>query len=110
MPCDISALTALPGVGRKTANVVRSTFFKKAAVVVDTHVIRIAGRLGWVATKNPDRVERELMALFPEASWQGIAPVLIRFGRDICQARSPKCPVCPILDACPFVGKTGGLS
>lgn len=106
VPETIEALTRLPGVGRKTANVVLSTVFGVPAVVVDTHVGRIAGRLGWTKSKDPKQIERHLQEGFPPDLWSEIAPVLIRFGRDICTARKPRCGKCPVHTTCPHPDKT----
>ena len=102
VPNDMDALMSLPGVARKTANVVRGVAYGLAdGVVVDTHVFRLANRLGWSKGKNPEQVERDLMALFPKESWIELAHLLIHHGRAICAARKPNCPECPVRHLCP---------
>src|SRR5690606_31530888 len=96
------ALVALPGVGRKTANVVLSNAFGKAeGVVVDTHVKRIAGRLALTRNTDPVKVERDLMEVFPREHWGDVEHLLIFHGRAICKAQRPRCAECPIADLCP---------
>jgi endonuclease-3 len=105
MPRTIEDLTQLPGVGRKTANVVLGTAFGIAkGVVVDTHVKRVARLLGLTKHLLPEKVEQDLMALLPENEWVNFSHRLIHHGRKICIARRPKCPECPLLDLCPRVG------
>ena len=102
VPSAMDDLLTLPGVARKTANVVRGTIWGLAeGVVVDTHVERLAGRLGWARGKNPIEIERELMALFPKEVWIDLAHVLTHHGRRICSARKPRCADCPVATACP---------
>jgi len=104
-PTDIDAMVRLPGVGRKTANVVLGTAFGlPTGVVVDTHVKRITGRLGLVESNNPDIIERELMELIPRKEWIDFSHRLIHHGRRICIARRPKCTDCPLLPDCPRIG------
>ena len=98
----MEALTVLPGVGRKTANVVLGTAFgKNEGVVVDTHVARIAGRLRLSKQDDPVRIEQDLMAIVPRAEWTQFSHTLIHHGRQICDARKPKCKICPVADLCP---------
>jgi len=105
VPQDMEALTALPGVGRKTANVVLGTAFGLATgVVVDTHVARLAGRLGLSSAREPEAIERDLMALFPASTWIALGHRLILHGRRVCTARKPACQRCPLLPLCPRVG------
>lgn len=105
MPRTIEDLTRLPGVGRKTANVVLGTAFGIASgVVVDTHVKRIAQLLGLTKHTDPEKIERDLMALLPDNEWVNFAHRLIHHGRRICIARRPKCTDCPLLKLCPRVG------
>jgi endonuclease-3 len=105
IPADMEALTALPGVGRKTANVVLGTAFGLATgVVVDTHVARLSERLGLSTEKDPERIERDLMAAFPKSSWVVLAHRLILHGRRVCQARKPDCGHCPLAELCPKLG------
>jgi endonuclease-3 len=105
VPRDLDALVALPGVGRKTANVVLGTAFGiPTGVVVDTHVQRISRLLGLTTGKTPEQIERDLMALLPKREWIDFSHRLIHHGRRICIARRPKCPECPLLRLCPRVG------
>ncbi|BCR07050.1 endonuclease III [Desulfuromonas versatilis] len=107
IPRTLEALTALPGVGRKTANVVLGNAFGLAeGLVVDTHVKRIAGRLGWTRHSDPERIERDLCALFPREKWTQASHVLIFHGRQICKAPTPLCTLCPVLSDCPRIGVT----
>jgi endonuclease III len=102
VPADMEALTALPGVGRKTANVILGNAFGKSeGVVVDTHVHRLSQRLGLSDETDPAKVERALMALFPREQWTMLAHLLIFHGRRVCEARVPKCERCPLADICP---------
>jgi len=105
IPADMDALTALPGVGRKTANVILGTAFGVAAgVVVDTHVARLAKRLGLSRQSDPEKIERDLMRKFPSAAWVALGHRLILHGRRVCAARKPACDRCPLAAACPRVG------
>lgn len=102
VPADMDALLTLPGVARKTANVVRGEIFGLAdGVTVDTHVKRLSARLGWTTQTDPVKVERDLMALVPRQSWIEIAHLLIWHGRRLCTARKPDCPACPLNNICP---------
>jgi len=105
VPKDIDALTTLPGVGRKTANVVRGHAFGLPGITADTHVMRVSRRLGWTSSDKPEQVERDLNAAFPEAEWTMVSDVLIFHGRRCCNAKAPACADCPVADACPSVGK-----
>ncbi|HLJ10336.1 MAG TPA: endonuclease III [Planctomycetaceae bacterium] len=105
MPRTVEELTSLPGVGRKTANVVLGTAFGIATgVVVDTHVKRIVYLLGLTKHTLPEKIEQDLMALLPEKEWINFGHRLIHHGRSICIARRPKCPECPLLRLCARVG------
>lgn len=105
VPAEMAALTALPGVGRKTANVVLGTGFGLAVgVVVDTHVARLSRRLGLTDQTSPEGIEQDLMARFPATSWIALAHRLILHGRRVCQARKPACQRCPLADLCPRIG------
>ncbi len=105
LPRTIEELTSLPGVGRKTANVLLGTAFGIASgVVVDTHVKRIANLLGLTTSGNPEQIERDLMALLPQSDWVNFSHRLIHHGRRVCIARRPKCEECPLLRHCPRVG------
>lgn len=100
VPSDIESLTSLPGVGRKTANVVRSYVFGEPSVVVDTHVLRISNRLGLVSSKYPVKVEFELMKKADREYWTYINHWFIAFGRTICKAVNPSCENCYLKDIC----------
>jgi len=106
IPEEIDALLKLPGVGRKTANLVRAIAFKKPAICVDTHVHRIANRLGYVKTKTPFETEMALRAKLPEKFWLNINSYLVAFGQNHCTPRNPKCDSCPIYAECERVGVT----
>jgi endonuclease-3 len=102
VPQDIEALVALPGVARKTANVVLGTAFGLAmGVVVDTHVHRLSHRLGLCRHHDPKRVERDLMDLLPREEWTAFSHRVIFHGRRVCVARKPRCAVCSLRDHCP---------
>ncbi len=106
-PETLEELTALPGVGRKTANVVLGIAFgRPEGVTVDTHVGRLARRLGFSGENDPEKVERDLSALFPREEWIALGLTLIFHGRATCGARSPKCGSCPIEADCPRIGIT----
>jgi endonuclease-3 len=102
VPDTMEALVELPGVGRKTANVVLGTWFgKNEGIVVDTHVQRIARLLGFTAERHPEKIERDLMALVPRDRWTWFAHALILHGRRVCVARRPKCEECVVNRWCP---------
>ena len=101
-PKTMEELTALPGVGRKTANVLLGNAFGlDEGVVVDTHVKRLARRLGFSREKTPEKIERELMKLFPRRRWTMLAHLLIFHGRRVCAARKPRCEACALSPLCP---------
>ncbi len=100
LPADMDDLVRLPGVGRKTANVVLGNAFGVPGVVVDTHVGRLAQRIGWTSQGNPDKIEADLMAVWPRESWIMLSHRLIAHGRAVCQARRPRCGVCVIVAWC----------
>jgi endonuclease III len=104
VPETMEELTALPGIGRKTANVVLGTAFGQPAIFVDTHVKRLSNRLGLTVESDPVKIERDLQALLPPKSWTAFAHRLIHHGRQICVARKPRCRACPLLRWCPQVG------
>jgi len=105
VPCTMKELTALPGVGRKTANLVLNDGFDiRAGVVVDTHVGRLARRLGLTEARDPEKVERDLTALFPQKYWGLLSHWLIWHGRTLCPARAPRCTECPLALKCPKNG------
>lgn len=100
LPSDIDVLTKLPGVGRKTANVVRGHIFGIPSVTVDTHVGRCARRLGLTAYTDAVKIEFELMRILPKKNWIRINQQLITLGREICKARNPRCAGCPLYSDC----------
>ncbi len=105
VPRDLEALTALAGVGRKTANVVLGTAFAiPSGVVVDTHVKRLARRLGLTGSTDPVVIERELMAIVPRKHWIDLSHRLITHGRSVCSAQRPRCSQCRIASLCPRIG------
>ncbi|MCA9382359.1 endonuclease III, partial [Candidatus Dojkabacteria bacterium] len=106
VPLSIHDLTTLPGVGRKTANVVLGVLNKNQdGVVVDTHVSRISYRLGLTTTRtNREKAEKELNVIIPKKEWEHYSLYLINHGRKYCIARNPKCETCPVRDICPKVG------
>jgi endonuclease-3 len=105
LPRTLEELVELPGVGRKTANVLLGTAFGiPSGVVVDTHVKRITHLLGLTKSQYPEQIERDLMELLPPEQWIDFSHRLIHHGRRICVARRPKCPECPLLPLCPRVG------
>ena len=101
IPDTVEELTRLPGVGRKTANLICGDVYGKPAVVADTHCIRICGRLGLTDTKDPYKVEMQLRQLLPPTESNDFCHRLVLFGRDVCIARSPKCDSCPMAAFCP---------
>lgn len=101
VPSDRDSLMQLPGVGRKTANVVLSNVFGVPALAVDTHVFRVSNRLGLVKAKNPLQTEEQLMKVIPEHEWSSAHHWLILHGRRVCHARNPACEICPINHLCP---------
>jgi endonuclease-3 len=105
VPATIDELVRLPGVGRKTANVILGNAFGLAeGVVVDTHVARLAARLGLTSETDPVRIEQALMPLFPRERWTMLAHLLIWHGRRVCDARKPRCAECALVEICPRVG------
>jgi endonuclease-3 len=106
VPPAMDDLLSLPGVARKTANVVRGEIYGLAdGVTVDTHVKRLSGRLGLTAETDPVKIERDLMAIIPRENWIEIAHLLIWHGRRVCFARKPNCPGCVLNDICPSAGR-----
>ncbi len=106
VPATMDELTKLAGVGRKTANVILGHCFDTPGVVVDTHVSRVSKRLGFTAQKNPEKIEKDLMALLPEKDWTKFSNRMILFGRNTCKAKKPQCADCKIYDLCPSDEKT----
>ncbi|AQP43631.1 endonuclease III [Tessaracoccus flavus] len=101
VPANLDDLVTLPGVGRKTANVVLGNAFDVPGLTPDTHFIRLANRFGWVDSTKPDDVERAVAALFPPEDWVMVSHRLIWHGRRCCHARRPACGACPVRDLCP---------
>ncbi len=105
VPKEIEALTKLAGVGRKTANVIRGNIYNEPSIVVDTHVKRISGKLGFTKSEDPEKIEFELMELLPRDHWILYNLQIIAHGRSICTARSPKCSECFLYNLCKWEGK-----
>jgi len=111
VPADLDALSSLPGVGRKTANVVLGNCFGIPAIIVDTHMIRVSGRLGLASPHNvekkyADKIERELIEAVPQKDWTLFSHLIAFHGRAICIARKPACPACVLNPLCPYPEKT----
>jgi endonuclease-3 len=104
VPDRMDALVKLPGVGRKTANVILGTWFDEPAIFVDTHVTRLSRRLGWTDHRDPVKIESELQEILPRAEWTFTAHALIWHGRRVCKARKPACAECELRPDCPFPG------
>ena len=100
-PSTLDALLQLPGIGRKSANLVLALAFSRSAIAVDTHVFRISRRLGWASGRTPLAVETELESLFPRRLRASVNQVLVGFGQTICRPISPKCPACVLKKTCP---------
>lgn len=101
VPCTMEEMVKLPGVGRKTANVVLGAAFDVPGVVVDTHVKRLASRLGLTENRDPDKIEKDLEKLLPKEKWRRFSDTLIYHGREICNARKPAHDRCPVFKWCP---------
>lgn len=106
VPRDIDALLELPGVGRKTANLVVSLGYGEPGVCVDTHVHRITNRWGYVETRTPEQTEMALRATLPRPYWTDVNRLLVQFGQAICRPVSPRCSICPVARSCRRVGVT----
>jgi endonuclease-3 len=102
VPDRMEDLVELAGVGRKTANVVLNEAFGEPAIAVDTHVLRTAGRLGWIDTRDPVKAELQIMETVPEKWWQRFTMLMIFHGRNCCGARKPNCAGCPVARHCPY--------
>lgn len=100
VPADLDELVKLPGVGRKTASVVLAEVWNVPAIAVDTHVKRVARRLGLTVEADPVKIEKDLKALYPAETWSGISMRFIQFGRDVCDARRPLCGGCELFSLC----------
>ena len=109
VPDTMESLTLLPGVGRKTANVLLGNYFDKAAVVVDTHVKRVANRLHLTSSQDPIEIEFDLQRLLPQTQWTKGAQRFLLHGRYVCQARRPKCETCVIYEDCTWEEKQARL-
>ena len=105
VPVSMEELTSIPGVGRKTANVILGTAFGRPAVVVDTHVKRVANRLGLTRSDNPEEIERDLQLIYPQNRWTSVSQRLLLHGRYTCLARTPKCSACAVYKDCMWKGK-----
>ncbi len=104
VPDDLDALMKLPGVGRKTANLVLTRGFNKPGICVDTHVHRICNRWGYVKTRTPEETEMALREKLPPRYWLRINDLLVAFGQNVCRPISPLCSQCPLEDMCPKIG------
>jgi endonuclease-3 len=100
VPADLDELVKLPGVGRKTASVVLAEVWDVPAIAVDTHVRRVTRRLGLTIEADPVKIEKDLKSLFPADTWSGISMRVIQFGRDVCDARRPRCGECELFSLC----------
>jgi endonuclease-3 len=106
VPRSVEALMALPGVGRKTANVVLGNAFGQPAIAVDTHVFRVSQRLGLARSEDPEKVHDQLCQVIRRPGWTAFCHLLATHGRRVCSARKPDCPACPVRPLCPWPGKT----
>jgi len=104
VPRTLDEMITLPGVGRKTGNLVLGIAEGIPGVVVDTHVTRLSNRMGLTVNKNPEKIEKDINALLPPDRWMAISSELIYLGREFCPARKPKCEECPVNVHCPKVG------
>jgi endonuclease-3 len=102
VPANIDDLVMLPGVGRKTANIVLYISFGQEAMAVDTHVHRIANRLGWIDTKKPEDSELEIMKIISKELWGPLNGSMVAFGQQVCKPRNPKCNICPLKEFCDY--------
>ena len=103
VPRTLEDLTALPGVGRKTANIILGNAFGQQAIAVDTHVNRVTHRLGWAGASDPDKIEMELVEILPQDRWTVACHQLVFHGRRVCTAKAPQCPRCPVNQLCPKI-------
>jgi endonuclease-3 len=104
VPAEMEQLLGLPGVGRKTANLVRNLGFGLPGICVDTHVHRISNRMGWVSTRQPAQTEQALMEILPRRYWIPINELLVRYGQAVCTPLSPWCSACPVSRWCARAG------
>lgn len=105
VPQTLNELTKLPGVGRKTANIVLGNAFGEPAIAVDTHVGRVANRLGLACSEDPEEIEHQLCQVILREKWSFATHLLVFHGRHVCKARNPLCLQCPLRDLCPWEGK-----
>jgi len=104
VPRTLEELTTLPGVGRKTANIILGNAFGQQAIAVDTHVKRVTHRLGWAKSDDPDKIEFELMEVIPQNRWTLACHQIVFHGRRVCMAKKPQCSTCPVAKLCPKIG------
>lgn len=105
LPDDFDTLITLPGIGRKTANVIMASGFDRPGMVVDTHMIRLANRLGFTKNTDATKIEMELRGIVPEKDWSAWSQAIVWHGRRCCTARKPNCADCSVSDLCPSAGK-----
>jgi endonuclease-3 len=106
VPASMAELVTLPGVARKTANIVLSSAFGKAeGIAVDVHVKRLSGRLGLSRKADPEKIEQDLLRIVPEGNWLDFNYLLVNHGRAVCRARKPRCPACKLAPLCPSCGQ-----
>ncbi len=105
LPEDLDTLTTLPGIGRKTANLLMATAFGKPGIIVDTHCRRVSQRLGLTRNDDSDKIEMDLRAIVPERDWTDWSYGMVFHGRYCCFARKPRCPACPVRALCPSFGQ-----
>lgn len=105
IPDNLDVLITLPGIGRKTANLLIATAYGKPGIIVDTHFKRLSTRLGFTDNEDPDKIEFDLKALLPEKDWSDFSHCMVFHGRRCCFARKPNCPGCPVKPLCPSAGK-----
>jgi endonuclease-3 len=103
VPRTLEELTSLPGVGRKTANIILGNAYNQQAIAVDTHVKRVTHRLGWAKSDDPDKIEFELMDVIPQTRWTLACHQIVFHGRRVCMAKNPQCPNCPVAKLCPKI-------
>lgn len=103
IPTNLNDLTKLQGVGRKTANVIlRESGLNAEGIIVDLHVLRVAPRIGVATGSNPEKIEKQLMEVFPEDRWNEVGMAISFLGREICRPTNPKCAICPVNSACTY--------
>ena len=106
VPDNLADLVSLPGVGRKTANIILGNAFAQDTIGVDTHVMRLSQRLGFTSKTDPDKIEADLLVIVPQKQRVRFCHLMQYHGRRVCLAKKPRCPECTIRDLCPFPGKT----